>query len=260
MQRQTTRIISNKNIAAGIFDLTVEWRSAEIALPGQFVNIYLKNPAKLLPRPISICDFDGKQLRMIYRSTGAGSGTDELSGYGEGEEIDITAPVGRGYPIEEIKGQAVGGDIVLMGGGIGIPPMYYLAKKLGVGCTVVLGFRDEHTFLLNEFYGLGADVIIASDDGSIGVHGTVIDAITQSDKKPKVICACGPKPMLAAVKKYADKLGAAAYVSLEERMACGIGACLGCVTPTVDTDAHSRVKNARVCVDGPVFNADDVVL
>ena len=257
MITEKARIISHKELAKGIYALSLECAASKETHPGQFVNVYLKNPAKLLPRPISICDAGNGAIRLVYRVTGDASGTAELSSYQVGDEVRITGPVGRGYPLSELKG-AGRGDVVLMGGGIGVPPMLYLAKELLGHCTIVLGYRDSDTFLLEDFKNTKADILLASDDGSVGVHGTVMDAIEEAGVTPGVICACGPKPMLSAVKSFAKRTGAAAYISLEERMACGVGACLGCVTGTTGTDAHSHVKNARVCVDGPVFLADEV--
>ena len=254
---ETAKIKSNEKIADKIYSLWIECDSAVEAMPGQFVNVYINNPAKLLPRPISICDVNGNSLRMVYRVTGEASGTQELSTYKTGDEIKITSPVGNGYPIDDIEKYE---SILLLGGGIGVPPMLYLAKKLSKKPTVILGYRDSNTFLKEEFEKAGAKVFIASDDGSAGTCGTVLDAMAEHDIKPDVICACGPKPMLSAVKKYAEEKGIAAYISLEERMACGIGACLGCVTGSTDIDDHSQVNNVRVCVDGPVFLANRVRL
>jgi dihydroorotate dehydrogenase electron transfer subunit len=151
-----------------------------------------------------------------------------------------------------------------MGGGIGIPPMLQLAKELsqnGIAkenISVVLGFRDD-TFLLNEFKKI-ATVYISIDTGNVGIKGNVIDATKEYGITGDAIYACGPKPMLRAIKEYAYEKDIPAYISLEERMACGIGACLACVCNTIDKDEHSQVNNARICVDGPVFKADEVVL
>ena len=257
MEYYKVKIIEHKILTDDIMSLIIEWGGAKDVIPGQFINVYLNNPAKMLPRPISICDVTDAGIRMVYRITGETTGTRELSGYKAGEEINITGPVGRGYDLTAIE---KAGEPVLMGGGIGVPPMLYLAKKLGGKCTVILGYRDSNTFLRDEFEKTGANVLIASDDGSVGVHGTVLDALDQSGITPGVICACGPKPMLKGIKDHAASSGIPAYISLEERMACGIGACLGCVTKTAKVDEHSHVENARVCVDGPVFLATEVLL
>ena len=258
---EEARILSQAEISPGIFDMQISCESAGEAQPGQFVDVYTNDSSKLLPRPISICDAGEGSLRLVYRVTKPGSGTEALSGYKAGEVIRITAPVGRGYPMDELLGRADSGDnIVLLGGGIGIPPMLYLSKKLGGRCTVVLGYRSSDTFLKEEFEDTGARVLIASDDGSVGTKGTVLDALIDSGIKADLYCACGPKPMLRSIKEHAKKTGVLAYISLEERMACGVGACLGCVTRTKEVDDHSQVKNARVCVDGPVFESGEVEL
>ena len=255
MRYMDAQIAAHNRLAQGIYALTLECDAATGAKPGQFVNVYLGDGSRILPRPISICEaFEGR-MRLVYRVSGAG--TEEISTYEPGGIIRITAPIGRGYPIDEIEKYD---KVVLMGGGIGIPPMVFLCRLLDGRCTVVLGYRDSETFLLNDFREYGAEVIIASDDGSVGVCGTVMDAMREAGVKPDVICGCGPKPMLRAIKQYASDSDIPAYISLEERMACGIGACLGCVTPTTETDAHSHVRNARVCVDGPVFMASQVEL
>jgi len=149
---------------------------------------------------------------------------------------------------------------LLMGGGIGIPPLLELAKELReIPCNVqiVLGYRDGDLFLKRDFMEFG-EVFIAAEDGSAGVKGNVLDAVREHKLKADLIYSCGPMPMLRAIKRYAAETGIPAWISLEERMACGVGACLGCVCKTVKEDAHSHVHNARICTDGPVFPAEDV--
>ena len=164
--------------------------------------------------------------------------------------------LGNGYDLEAVKGKKV----ILLGGGIGIPPMLYSAKRLkeqGTEVTAVLGYADSNTFLKEDFEKY-CTVQIASMDGSVGTKGTVIDAMNENGTEGDVIFACGPMPMLKAVKSYAADHGMQAFISLEERMACGVGACLGCVVKTREVDHHTHVKNTRICVEGPVFNAEDV--
>ena len=132
-------------------------------------------------------------------------------------------------------------------------------KKAGKLAGIILGYRDRNTFLLEEFQELG-EVFISTDDGSLGTKGTVLDAFRESGLKAGVLMACGPLPMLRGIREYAGNAFLPAYISLEERMACGIGACLGCVTKTKSVDAHSHVNNARICVEGPVFSAEEVEL
>ena len=253
------RILSQKEIAKDIFDLVLTVPGiSQMAIPGQFVNVYLGDPSRMLPRPISIAGADAEkgELRLIYRVTGKKTGTEWISRQEAGTELDILGPLGNGY-------QDLDGDTpVLLGGGIGIPPMLYLAKviyeKQGKKPHVILGYRDL-AFMTEDFLPF-AEVTETSDTGETGIKGTVLDGLASLGIKPGVLYACGPKPMLAAIKRYAAEAGIPAYISLEERMACGIGACLGCVTETAEVDAHSQVKNARVCKDGPVFPAESVVL
>ena len=151
-----------------------------------------------------------------------------------------------------------------MGGGIGIPPMLCLAKELAAkglqkeDISVILGYRND-TFLLDEFEEIST-VYISSDSGNVGLKGNVLDALKHYNVTGDMIYACGPKPMLRAVQQYSKESGISAQISLEERMACGIGACLACVTKTTEVDEHSQVKNKRICVDGPVFYAEEVEL
>ena len=144
-----------------------------------------------------------------------------------------------------------------MGGGIGIPPMLETAKQIKGDVYSFLGYRDSLTFLSDEFEKVST-VFIATEDGSVGSKGNVMNALAESGIKPDIIMACGPMPMLRAIKKYAQENDITAYISLEERMACGVGACLGCVCKTVHKDAHSHVNNTRICTEGPVFDAREV--
>lgn len=261
-KKETAVVYSQKEIAQGIFDMWIETSLAENAHPGQFISIYPKNQATLLPRPISICEVDEKQkrLRIVYRI--AGQGTKEFSGYGKGDDISILGILGNGFPLEAAEGK----NVFLMGGGIGIPPMLQLAKELASAnqragrdnssIKIILGYRSE-LFLQEDLMQYG-QVYIATEDGSTGSKGTVMDAIEDNHLKGDVIFSCGPMPMLRAIKKYAAEKNMTAYLSLEEKMACGVGACLGCVCKTKEMDQHSFVHNARVCTDGPVYLAEEV--
>ena len=145
-----------------------------------------------------------------------------------------------------------------MGGGIGVPPILELAKALDCGKKqIIAGYRDAQTFLREEFEKSG-ELYISTEDGSEGVKGNVLDAVRELGLEADIIYACGPTPMLRAIKQYAQERGTECYISLEERMACGIGACLGCVCQTKEKDAHSNVNNKRICKDGPVFLATEV--
>ena len=250
-------VISQEKLATDIYSMWINTNIAKEAKPGQFISVYTKNEAKLLPRPISICEIDDKKtaLRIVYRK--AGKGTEEFSKYRSGASVNILGPLGNGFTIGEEKA-------FLIGGGIGIPPMLELAKRLkeeqpGTEFTIVLGYRDAKTFLLEEFKELG-EVVIATEDGSLGTKGNVLDAIREKNLTADVIYSCGPTPMLRALKAYAAEQNMKCYVSMEERMACGIGACLACVCKSTEKDGHTNVNNKRICKEGPVFDAREVEL
>lgn len=269
-KKEKAKVLSQKMIAPDIYDLWLESSLAETAGCGQFVGVYPKNGAMLLPRPISICQVkkagdkaEGCEalkepgvtaLRLVYRI--AGKGTSEFSSLKEGDEVELLGVLGNGFPVESSKGK----KIVLMGGGIGIPPMLQLAKELkalGNEAVVILGYRDNQLFLKEDLEQYGR-VVIATEDGSVGTKGNVLTAVKEEGIEADVIMACGPMPMLRAIKAYAEEKKIEAFISLEERMACGVGACLGCVCKTTKKDHHSHVNNARICTDGPVFDAKEV--
>ena len=254
--KMTAAVTSQVQLAEGIYDLRLAaGEIAAQAVPGQFVSLYSKDGSRLLPRPISLCGIDKEkgELRLVYRV--AGAGTKEFSALTAGDTIDVLGPLGNGFPLLEGK------KAFLIGGGIGIPPMLGLAKSLkesGSDVTAVLGYRSE-LFLQDEFAS-SSNVYNATEDGNSGTKGTVIDAIKENNLDADIIFACGPKPMLRAIKELAAQKKIPCYISLEERMACGIGACLACVCQTKNVDGHSNVHNARVCKDGPVFKAEEVEL
>ena len=186
--------------------------------------------------------------------TGQGTGTDEFSQMKAGDTIPVLGPLGNGFPVEKAEGKTV----FLMGGGIGVPPILELAKQMKCEKKqIIAGYRDCHTFLREEFEAAGT-LYIATEDGSVGTKGNVMDAIRENALEADMIYACGPTPMLRAIKKYAEENGIECYISLEERMACGIGACLACVCKSREKDAHSNVNNKRICKDGPVFLSTEV--
>lgn len=248
--KMTANIVRQDNIATDIYSLVIEAPAiANEAVPGQFVDLYSADGSRLLPRPISLCEIDREcgTLRMVYRI--AGAGTREFSKLTSDHTIDVLGPLGNGFTLSDKKA-------ILIGGGIGIPPMLQLAKTLDCDKSIVLGYRDEE-FLLDEFKPYG-DVYTSSDNGTIGVKGTVMDAIAEYGIKGDIIYACGPTPMLRAIQKYALENNIEAQLSLEEKMACGIGACLACVCKSKEVDEHSQVHNKRICKDGPVFDAREV--
>lgn len=247
------RVVSQKEIAPAIFDMWLHTELAKGAVPGQFICLYTNDKSALLPRPISICEVDKEKdlLRIVYRV--AGKGTAEFAAYKAGDEVAILGTLGNGFPYEKAEGKKV----FLMGGGIGIPPMLEFAKEMQAEKQIVVGYRDDKTFLKEDLEKYGK-VYIATEDGSVGTKGNVMDAIRENALSADMIFACGPMPMLRAIKKFAEEAGIPAYISLEERMACGVGACLGCVAKTKEIDHHSHVHNARICTDGPVFEAGEV--
>ena len=245
-------VISQEKLATDIYSMWINTNIAKEAKPGQFISVYTKNEAKRLPRPISICEIDDKKtaLRIVYRK--AGKGTEEFSKYRSGASVNILGPLGNGFPLCDEKA-------ILIGGGIGIPPMLELAKALESEKTIVVGYRNSEMFLNNDL-ACYAKLVVATEDGSVGTKGNVIDAIREQNVSGSVIYACGPIPMLRGVKEYAKEKGIKAYISMEEKMACGVGACLGCVCKSTNVDDHSKVNNKRICADGPVFNAEDIEL
>ena len=249
------KVIEQKKLSEGIYDLWLETEIAKDAVCGQFVGVYPKDKSHILPRPISICEVNKNknQLRLVYRVQG--EGTKEFSTLKEGDAIQILGILGNGFPIFEGKGKRV----ILMGGGIGVPPILQLAKEIEAESSVVLGYRNQELFLKEEFETYGK-VYVATEDGSVGTKGNVMDAVRENNLSADVIYACGPLPMLKAIKEFAEKEGIPAYISLEERMACGVGACLGCVCKTTKIDHHSHVNNARICTEGPVFLAEDIMI
>ena len=253
-KKEKMQVISTAKLAENVYEM---WLATDLSREqgaGRFVALYPKNRATLLPRPISICERDAVRgaLRIVYRI--AGAGTREFSAYQSGDTVEVLGILGNGYPLEEANGKKA----LLLGGGIGIPPLLELAKELK-GCEkkIVTGYRDRQMFLREDLEKYG-DVFAATEDGSAGTKGNVLDAVRENELHADIIYACGPLPMLRAVKEYAAKKQIPAWISLEERMACGVGVCLGCVCKTVCKDAHSHVNNARICTDGPVFLAEDV--
>ena len=255
-KKEQAKVLSQEMLADGIYSLWIETEAALTARPGQFVSVYTTDASKLLPRPISICEIDkeAKRLRLVYRVTGEKTGTKQFSESKAGDFVPVIGPLGNGFPYEKAEGKKV----FLMGGGIGVPPILELAKQMKCEKKqIIAGYRDCHTFLREEFEAAGT-LYIATEDGSVGTKGNVMDAIRENALEADVIYACGPTPMLRAIKKYAEENGIECYISLEERMACGIGACLACVCKSREKDAHSNVNNKRICKDGPVFLSTEV--
>ena len=298
--QETCTIISQEELLEGIFSMWLQAdQIASEARAGQFLSLYVPDQSMLLPRPISLCKVDAAsgRVRLVYRVTHPHSGTEIFSRMQAGQELTVMGPLGNGFPIERAKGRKV----LLVGGGIGIPPLLETAAALGregdrtpmflsdgdtASVSAVLGYAGEP--FMSEEFGLYADTYLASETGAAGTKGNVLDAIkanfllseadrqddlalsedarwlaeeegkTPVSQSSEVIFACGPAAMLKAVANYAMERGIECWVSMEERMACGVGACLGCVCHMNQVDEHSRVMKQRVCKDGPVFDAQKV--
>lgn len=256
----TATVVSQEQLATDVYSMWL--KSPEIASQaqaGQFIGMYPSDATKMLMRPISLCEIDAQKglLRVVYRVTGPNAGTKEFSMLKTNDTLEIFGPLGNGFNIEGTQDKRV----MLFGGGIGIPPMLELGKQLAkqqAKVMFVLGYRDE-VFLAEECQQYG-EVYLATEDGSLGTKGNVLDAVKQNALQADLLYACGPTPMLKALQTYAKEHDLMCYLSLEERMACGIGACLACVCQSVSLDEHSHVKNKRVCKDGPVFLATEVEL
>ena len=256
-QKENAVVHSQEQLADGIYSMWINTEAAKDAKPGQFISMYTTDGSKLLPRPISICEIDKEngRLRVVYRVTGPKTGTEEFSKLKAGDIIPVIGPLGNGFPLEEARGRKA----FLIGGGIGVPPILELAKQIDCEKQIIVGYRDDQTFLKKEFEQNGT-VYISTEDGSVGTAGNVMDAIRENALQADIIYACGPTPMLKAIKAYAKEQEIPCYISLEERMACGIGACLACVCKSKDKDHHSHVHNKRICKDGPVFLSTEVEL
>ena len=250
---ESCKIVSQERIGTDIYSMWLQTSQiAKNASPGQFVSVYCRDGRRLLPRPNSNREIDRQrdQLRLVYRV--AGKGTKEFSRLHPGVALRVMGPLGNGFPLKEAQDKKV----LLVGGGIGIPPMLETAKQLDTRKVLVMGYRDE-LFLDQELKRYGT-LYIATEDGSEGTRGNVLDAIRENELHPEVIFACGPTPMLRALKEYAQEKQIPCWISMEERMACGIGACLGCVCQSKEMDSHSHVHNKRICKDGPVFLSTEV--
>ena len=241
------RLLSNEQIADGIFDMRLDYPEGEIPVQcGQFAHVYV--PGKSLRRPISVCDAREGVLRMVYQVKG--EGTRIMSQMQPGCMVDVLAPLGNGFTVQPGKRYA------LIGGGIGVPPMLYTAAQCDHP-LVITGFRNEKLVILqDDFRAAGAEVVLATDDGTAGQKGFVTDVLRERIGEVDEVCACGPTPMLRAIAQVCREFGKPCQISLEERMACGIGACLVCAVK-VRKDGEEIMQH--VCKNGPVFNAEEVV-
>ena len=236
------KILSNIQLTGTVYKMVLEGDTSAITASGQFVNIKLDG--KFLRRPISICDYDETTITLVYKVVGVG--TEQMSEMTEGQVLDVLVGLGNGYSLDKC-----GDKPLLIGGGVGVPPLYNLSKKLineGKKVTVVLGFNTkEEIFLEDDFKALGAEVKVATADGSYGVKGFVTDAMKDIDYT--YFFTCGPMPMFKAIEAVATTSG---QYSFEERMGCGFGACMGCSCKT-------KYGNKRICKDGPVLEREEII-
>lgn len=242
MLQTVFEIKSNEKIAKDVYKMVLLGDTSDLKKPGQFVNIKLDG--FFLRRPISVCDYDENLLILIYKVVGAG--TEVMSKMCQGEKLDILTGLGNGFDTSKSSDNPV-----VIGGGVGVPPMFNLARKLieeGKKVTAVLGFnKEEEIFYKDEFEKLGAKVLISTVDGSVGTKGFVTDAMKEIDFS--YTYCCGPEPMLKAVYNASDKDG---QFSFEERMGCGFGACMGCSCKT-------KYGNKRICKEGPVLCKEEII-
>ena len=242
MKQGIFTVTENRKIVPSVYEMTLSGDTLAITAPGQFVNIQLDG--FFLRRPISVCDCEDGTLRLIYKVVG--KGTEAMSGLASGTGLDILTGLGNGYNTE-VSGEKP----LLLGGGVGVPPMYMLCKKLlaeGKDVTVILGFNTEsEVFYEEEFKALGAKVLVTTADGSKGIKGFVTDAMNEVDYS--YFYTCGPEPMLKAVYNKSTTSG---QLSFEERMGCGFGACMGCSCKT-------KYGNKRICKDGPVLVKEEII-
>lgn len=246
-------IINQKEIVQNIFCMELQCNEiAKAAVPGQFINLYCKEGEMLLPRPISICEVNSEKgiVTIVYAVVGKGTGS--FSRFKKGDAIKVLGPLGNGFKIDKSVSTHI-----LIGGGIGVPPLVELAKHLKGKVYAFLGFA-ENPILVKELESYGAKVFVATDNGNVGFKGNVIDLLKKENIKGDMIYSCGPKPMLKAVSKWAEDMGIKAQISMEERMACGIGVCVGCTCKTKKKDEEDW-QNRKVCTDGPVFWSEEVI-
>lgn len=242
MKQTIFSIISNECIAKDVYLINLQGDTSAITAPGQFVNI--KIDGLYLRRPISVCDYSNNNLTLIYKVVG--KGTDIISRMKKGDKLDILTGLGNGYDMEKS-----GDSPLLVGGGVGVPPLYNLCKRLvnsNKNVNVVLGFNSkEDVFFENEFKELGANVYVTTVDGSYGQKGFVTDALPNIDYS--YFYACGPEPMFKALSKAVKTKG---EYSFEERMGCGFGACMGCSCKTL-------TGNKRICKEGPIMKSEEII-
>ncbi len=265
-------VLSNTEIAPGIFRMSMYvTEAAAAAVPGQFINIYLNDKSLILPRPFGVCEADASEgtIDIVYQI--AGQGTREMSEAERGTVFRIAGPLGRGFDLtvfsDEISGTGASGrSAMIIGGGVGCSPLVFLAKtlrKMGINTTAVLGFRKEK-FLVDEFRNADCRTLVTTDNpDEDSFLGTVVDCMRVTEAEADEYFACGPGLMLAAVDKYIKERAddSRLQVSMEERMGCGYGVCMGCSIAVKIKDESGNIvrSHRRVCSDGPVFKGSEVI-
>lgn len=278
------QIIRNAEISDGVYRMILQCGAAAAdAEPGQFINLYLHDKSMLLTRPISVCFTEKDRITLVYRVVG--KGTKELSAYREGDSLKISTPLGQGYYINKVfetlaESASDTKTIALTAGGLGVPPMAELAKTIRkrladcsgsqieytndnkdseIKLIAMLGFQEE-PFLIEELKSFCDEVLIATENGTAGFHGNVLEMMETRKIAADYYLACGPKPMLRALAGLCKKMNKPLQVSLEERMGCGYGACVGCTCRTKEKDSGIfKIKQKKVCTDGPVFFGEEVI-
>ena len=252
-------VVENKLVADEIYELYIHSPKEVVrARPGQFLSIFTGNPSMILPRPLSICEIDKEEgtFRIIYRA--GGEGTKEIATYSKGDKLGVLGPLGISFRVDQ-KNK----NYAIVGGGIGVPPLLELSKKIREEVPdskiyVYLGFRGQPQVILEEDFKKYVDeVTICTDDGTYGFHGNVIAAMKNLNKQLDIAYACGPHIMLKFLAKYCEEIDIQCTVSVEEHMACCVGACLACVIKQKTNDGDWAYR--RVCMNGPVFNAKELV-
>lgn len=274
------KIVSQAEIAESIFHLALEYPFRQVSA-GQFINLYLNDRSMLLPRPVSVCSWEEGKIELIYRV--AGKGTKELSGYKAGDSLRVSSPLGNGYDVDAVfhtlsRNHSRQRVIALVAGGLGLPPMVQLAKTIRkrldqetetpgrtgadaghIKLIAALGFRED-PFFTEEMSVLCDEIQIASETGIAGFRGNVLELLKEMGFQPDYCLSCGPKPMLKELAGICAGLNVPLQVSLEERMGCGYGACVGCTCRTREAEGDSiNVIQKKVCKDGPVFYGNEVI-
>ncbi|HHZ02433.1 MAG TPA: dihydroorotate dehydrogenase electron transfer subunit [Tissierellia bacterium] len=236
------RILKNQFVSEGVYRISVEADTQ--VKPGQFFMLKTLDNSFLLPRPLSVNDVNGNTVSFLYRVEG--KGTKKISTLHEGEELQLFGPLGNGFDINDLKG-----TVAVVGGGMGVAPILYLVKLLGQKAEVYLGYKDSaNMYICQEFKNISEKVVVVTEDGSFGEKGLVTDYVPYN--KYTSVVACGPEIMMRKIAEHCTENEIQCYVSLERRMACGMGVCLGC-------NVETKAGNKKACKDGPVFSGEEII-